>query len=140
MPRFRPTLILLPLLLFLVIYQYRRINGRENSYLETLRHEHILNEGGLTPEHEIHHILLAHTTVIFSKSYCPYSIKVKGYLVDKGSRLKLQPPPYVVELDLHPRGPALQKALEERTGRATVPVCFPSPFFLSFYQRTKNNH
>lgn len=33
----------------------------------------------------------------------------------------ITPPPYVVELDHHELGPALQAALGKSTGRATVP-------------------
>ena len=56
--------------------------------------------------------------VIFSKTYCPYSKRAKGVLLDK---YEVEPAPYVVELDTHPLGPALQARLEGMTGRSTVP-------------------
>jgi len=56
--------------------------------------------------------------IIFSKSYCPYSLKAKRILLEKYT---IVPTPYVVELDTHPLGPALQAALEKSTGRRTVP-------------------
>jgi glutaredoxin len=56
--------------------------------------------------------------IIFSKSYCPFSKKAKGILLEKYS---IDPAPYVVELDLHPLGPKLQAKLGEMTGRKTVP-------------------
>ena|ERR1700760_576034 len=56
--------------------------------------------------------------IIFSKSYCPYSKKAKSILLKK---YDITPAPYVVELDLHELGPALQDQLEKSTGRRTVP-------------------
>ena len=58
------------------------------------------------------------TVIIFSKSYCPYSKKAKLILLDK---YLIVPAPFVVELDQHPMGPALQATLEKMTGRRTVP-------------------
>ena len=56
--------------------------------------------------------------IIFSKSYCPYSKKAKHILLEK---YKITPPPYVVELDLHPLGQPLQNYVGGLTGRKTVP-------------------
>lgn len=56
--------------------------------------------------------------VIFSKSYCPFSKKAKGVLLEK---YYIDPAPFVVELDQHPSGPKLQARLGELTGRTTVP-------------------
>jgi glutaredoxin len=61
---------------------------------------------------------MCHIVIIFSKSYCPYSKKAKTILLHQ---YKINPPPYVVELDQHPLGPALQAALAKSTGRQTVP-------------------
>ncbi|KAI0553385.1 thioredoxin-like protein [Xylaria curta] len=63
-------------------------------------------------------ILKRSPVVIFSKSYCPYSKKAKGVLLDK---YIIEPTPYVVELDEHPLGRKLQALLAEKTGRRTVP-------------------
>ena len=62
--------------------------------------------------------LTTSTAIIFSKSYCPYSAKAKQILLQ---RYTITPTPYVVELDLHPLGPLLQRALAQMTGRSTVP-------------------
>ncbi|KAI5805948.1 thioredoxin-like protein [Geopyxis carbonaria] len=67
---------------------------------------------------EIASILQMRTIVIFSKSYCPYSQKAKDILLEK---YKINPPPYVIELDKHLHGVEMQAALKERTGRDTVP-------------------
>ena len=56
--------------------------------------------------------------IIFSKSYCPYSKRAKGLLLEK---YNIDPAPYVVELDEHPLGPQIQARLAEITGRRTVP-------------------
>ena len=56
--------------------------------------------------------------VIFSKSYCPYSKRAKGILLEKYS---IDPPPYVVELDEHPLGAKIQSRLGAMTQRTTVP-------------------
>ncbi|KAI0489839.1 thioredoxin-like protein [Xylaria cf. heliscus] len=63
-------------------------------------------------------ILKRAPVVIFSKSYCPYSKKAKGILLEK---YIIDPAPYVVELDEHPLGRKLQALLAEKTGRKTVP-------------------
>ncbi|KAI0013001.1 glutaredoxin [Xylariaceae sp. FL0662B] len=73
-------------------------------------------------EHEVevtlNQILKRAPVVIFSKTYCPYSKKAKGTLLEKYS---IDPAPYVVELDKHPLGKELQASLAEKTGRRTVP-------------------
>jgi glutaredoxin len=56
--------------------------------------------------------------IIFSKTYCPFSKRAKSLLIEKYS---ITPEPYVVELDIHPQGQALQDQLLETTGRRTVP-------------------
>lgn len=59
-----------------------------------------------------------HLVVIFSKTFCPYSKRAKGILLEKYS---IDPAPYVVELDEHPLGKQLQARLGIMTGRKTVP-------------------
>lgn len=56
--------------------------------------------------------------IIFSKSFCPYSKRAKGILLEK---YIIEPTPYVVELDQHPLGPKIQAKLADMTGRKTVP-------------------
>jgi glutaredoxin len=58
------------------------------------------------------------TVVIFSKSYCPYSKRAKGIILEK---YNIEPTPFVVELDEDPLGSELQDLLEAKTGRRTVP-------------------
>jgi glutaredoxin len=58
------------------------------------------------------------TVIIFSKTYCPFSLRAKGVLLEK---YVITPEPFVVELDEHPIGAHLQDELKEKTGRGTVP-------------------
>ncbi|OIW35613.1 glutaredoxin-C4 [Coniochaeta ligniaria NRRL 30616] len=69
-------------------------------------------------EIEMERILKRAPVIIFSKSYCPFSKRAKGVLLEK---YLIEPPPFVVELDEHPLGPKLQAKLKEMTGRGTVP-------------------
>ncbi|KAK5132637.1 hypothetical protein LTR08_008759 [Meristemomyces frigidus] len=69
-------------------------------------------------EIELNDILKQGPIIIFSKSYCPYSMKAKHILLDLYT---ITPAPYVVELDQHHLGPGLQSALQKSTGRRTVP-------------------
>ncbi|WPG99646.1 Hypothetical protein R9X50_00246500 [Acrodontium crateriforme] len=66
----------------------------------------------------INDILKKGPIIIFSKSYCPHSKKAKHILLDMYT---INPHPYVVELDEHELGPALQNSLFKTTGRKTVP-------------------
>ncbi|KAI5925425.1 thioredoxin-like protein [Camillea tinctor] len=66
----------------------------------------------------LNRILKKAPVIIFSKSYCPYSKRAKGVLLEKYT---IDPTPYVVELDEHPLGKQLQAKLGEMTGRKTVP-------------------
>ncbi|KAI1435697.1 thioredoxin-like protein [Xylaria sp. CBS 124048] len=63
-------------------------------------------------------ILKKSPIVIFSKTYCSFSKRAKGILLDK---YVIEPAPYVVELNEHPLGKELQALLAEKTGRTTVP-------------------
>ncbi|KAF7720085.1 Glutaredoxin domain-containing protein [Penicillium ucsense] len=67
---------------------------------------------------ELNDILKRAPVIIFSKSYCPHSKRAKDILL---SHYDISPAPFVVELDHHPIGPALQQLLRETTGRGTVP-------------------
>ncbi|OQO04934.1 hypothetical protein B0A48_07952 [Cryoendolithus antarcticus] len=69
-------------------------------------------------EEEMNAILKKGPVIVFSKSYCPFSMKAKHILLDLYT---ITPPPYVVELDQHELGPGLQAALLKSTGRRTVP-------------------
>ncbi|TVU29204.1 hypothetical protein EJB05_20762 [Eragrostis curvula] len=56
--------------------------------------------------------------VVFSKTHCPYSARVKQLLAQLGASYK------VVELDVESDGSELQSALLEWTGQRTVPNVF----------------
>ncbi|KAF4556911.1 Glutaredoxin-like protein 4 [Elsinoe fawcettii] len=63
-------------------------------------------------------ILKKSPIIIFSKTFCPYSMKAKRILLQG---YKIVPAPYVEELDEHAMGDRLQNALNKMTGRRTVP-------------------
>ncbi|KAM3514216.1 hypothetical protein MY11210_002105 [Beauveria gryllotalpidicola] len=69
-------------------------------------------------EQALHSILEKAPVVIFSKTYCPYSMRAKGILLEK---YLIIPKPEVVELNEDPLGPDLQDLLLILTGRRTVP-------------------
>ncbi|RWS22017.1 glutaredoxin-C6-like protein [Leptotrombidium deliense] len=56
--------------------------------------------------------------VIYSKSKCPYCVKVKQLFDSLNVQFK------AIELDQLENGAALQQALSEKTGKRTVPQVF----------------
>ncbi|GAV26786.1 hypothetical protein PMKS-000242 [Pichia membranifaciens] len=70
------------------------------------------------PKQEFEKILSTSPVVIFSKSYCPFSKKLKHLLK---TEYHITPEPLVIELDDHENGKELQQHVGETTGRFTVP-------------------
>ncbi|KAG7806437.1 hypothetical protein KL921_004834 [Ogataea angusta] len=70
---------------------------------------------------EFKEILSLSPVAIFSKSYCPYSKKLKDLLQ---TGYDITPQPTVVELDLHKHGKELQDYIASVSGRRTVPNLF----------------
>lgn len=56
--------------------------------------------------------------IIFSKSFCPYSSKLKELF---STEYHFRPNYYVIELDKHTHGKELQEYIKEKTNRGTVP-------------------
>ncbi|CCF55562.1 hypothetical protein KAFR_0A01230 [Kazachstania africana CBS 2517] len=56
--------------------------------------------------------------VVFSKSFCPFSAKLKELFANE---YQFTPNFYIVELDKHQHGDLLQAYIKEKTGRGTVP-------------------
>jgi glutaredoxin len=71
-----------------------------------------------TAEIELNAILKKAPVIIFSKTWCPHSKRAKHILLNK---YEMDPVPYVVELDEHPHGAAIQALLAEKTRHSTVP-------------------
>lgn len=69
------------------------------------------------PEAEYKEILQKSPIVVFSKTYCPYSKRLKSILKE----YTFDPEFVVVELDKHENGAELQKFIGGKTGRSTVP-------------------
>ncbi|GMM34109.1 glutathione-disulfide reductase [Saccharomycopsis crataegensis] len=70
------------------------------------------------PEKEFMEILSFSPVVIFSKTYCPYSQRLKSLLKND---YELTPEPIIVELDKHKHGAELQTYIGQQSGRRTVP-------------------
>lgn len=88
----------------------------------------VVGKGGSANEHaqqtrfdpakEYAMILDFSPVIIFSKTTCPYSKRLKELLEKE---YNFTPHYFVIELDKHEMGEELQKYLEQKTGRATVP-------------------
>ncbi|KAF3440750.1 hypothetical protein FNV43_RR19036 [Rhamnella rubrinervis] len=66
----------------------------------------------------VHNVIYSNKIAIFSKSYCPYSLRSKRVFSE------LHEQPYVVELDLRDDGAQIQSVLLDLVGRRTVPQVF----------------
>ncbi|KAH7133633.1 thioredoxin-like protein [Dactylonectria macrodidyma] len=92
--------------------------GSSNDAVEVKEQETLESTEAREARTELASILKKAPVVVFSKSYCPFSKRAKGVLLEKYS---ISPDPYVVELDKHPLMSYLQDELEKTTGRRTVP-------------------
>ncbi|CAM8959250.1 unnamed protein product [Rhodiola kirilowii] len=63
-------------------------------------------------------LVSSNSVVVFSKSYCPYCVRVKKLLAELGATFK------AVELDNESDGSEIQAALAEWTKQRTVPNVF----------------
>ncbi|KAA8547448.1 hypothetical protein F0562_003688 [Nyssa sinensis] len=66
----------------------------------------------------VQNVIYSNKIVIFSKSYCPYSLRAKRIFTE------LHEEPFVVELDLRDDGYQIQNVLLDLVGRRTVPQVF----------------
>jgi glutaredoxin 3 len=67
---------------------------------------------------EIDTLISSTTTIVFSKSYCPYCNSTKSLLKSKGIEFT------AIELDQRDDGDAIQNYLAKKTGQRTVPNIF----------------
>ncbi|CAN6240095.1 unnamed protein product [Urochloa humidicola] len=67
---------------------------------------------------KVKEIVASAPVVVFSKSYCPFCVRVKQLFEKLGATFK------AIELDVENDGAALQDALKEWTGQRTVPNVF----------------
>lgn len=87
-------------------------DGKEDDHLSNK------DDSEFNPAKELLEIRKLSPMVIFSKTYCPFSKKLK--LLLEGN-YQITPQPTIVELDKHGHGAELQDYLFEVTGRRTVP-------------------
>ncbi|PAN07340.1 hypothetical protein PAHAL_1G327800 [Panicum hallii] len=71
-----------------------------------------------SPSAFVQNAIYSNRITIFSKTYCPYSIRAKRIFRD------LKEDPYIVELDLREDGRDIQSVLLDLVGRHTVPQVF----------------
>ncbi|XP_077229470.1 monothiol glutaredoxin-S10-like [Tasmannia lanceolata] len=100
------------------------LSSRKNMSLHGERRDRVLVRAmaasfGSRLEESVKKTLSDNPVVIYSKTWCSYSMEVKGLFK------KLGVEPFVIELDeLGAQGPQLQKVLERLTGQHTVPNVF----------------
>ncbi|KAF8636383.1 hypothetical protein AX17_003565 [Amanita inopinata Kibby_2008] len=66
---------------------------------------------------EVKRLNTNYPVVVFSKTYCPYSLRAKKILAS----YDIQPPPYIVEVDLRDDGNIIKTLLTRMTNRSTFP-------------------
>ncbi|XXG63156.1 hypothetical protein AAC387_Pa05g1405 [Persea americana] len=66
----------------------------------------------------VQNVIYANRIAIFSKSYCPYSLRAKRVFSELSEK------PFVVELDLRDDGSEIQDILLDLVGKRTVPQVF----------------
>ncbi|XP_019182922.1 PREDICTED: monothiol glutaredoxin-S10-like [Ipomoea nil] len=71
-----------------------------------------------SPSAFVQNVIYSNKIAIFSKSYCPYSVRAKHVFEE------LKEKPFVVELDLRDDGHRIQDVLLDLVGRRTVPQVF----------------
>ncbi|KAL3844704.1 hypothetical protein ACJIZ3_002107 [Penstemon smallii] len=71
-----------------------------------------------SPSAFVENVIYSNKIAVFSKSYCPYSLRAKRILNE------LEEQPFVVELDLRDDGYKIQDVLMDLVGRRTVPQVF----------------
>eukprot|EP00475_Leptophrys_vorax_P030818 TRINITY_DN46454_c0_g1_i2.p1 TRINITY_DN46454_c0_g1~~TRINITY_DN46454_c0_g1_i2.p1 ORF type:complete len:138 (-),score=34.20 TRINITY_DN46454_c0_g1_i2:80-457(-) len=86
------------------------------SHFEASNYKKMAAAGDITEKLE--ELIASSKVVVFSKSYCPYCVRVKKLL----SSLKVEYLAY--ELDEMGDGAELQSALQSKTGQRTVPNVF----------------
>lgn len=92
--------------------------GKEKKKGSSVEVKETLQDNTHDPAKEYGMMLEQSPVIIFSKTTCPYSKKLKSLLEKEYSFV----PTYaVIDLDIHKMGKTLQKYIEEKTGRGTVP-------------------
>lgn len=94
------------------------INNDNNNNNKDNKISELDIDGSFDAAKEFAMILDMAPVIVFSKSYCPYSTKLKETLANE---FQFTPEYYVIELDKHSHGKQLQDYIAKRTGRTTVP-------------------
>lgn len=95
-------------------------NGKEGgsgSKMINQQEENSSENQDFDPVKELIQIRSLGPMIVFSKTGCPFSLRIKKLL----QNYQITPEPQFVELDKHQHGRELQAYLKEATGRGTVP-------------------
>ncbi|XP_052144619.1 monothiol glutaredoxin-S6 [Oryza glaberrima] len=87
-----------------------------------------------SPSAFVQNAIYSNRITIFSKTYCPYSMRAKRIFRD------LKENPYIVELDLREDGREIQSVLLDLVGRHTVPQVFVNGQHVGGSDDTANAH
>ncbi|KAL1214650.1 Glutaredoxin-C2 [Cardamine amara subsp. amara] len=79
-------------------------------------------------------LVSSNPVVVFSKTFCPYCVRVKDLLQLLGAKFK------AIELDTESDGSKIQSALAEWTGQRTVPNVFIGGNHIGGCDATTNLH
>ncbi|KAI8051596.1 thioredoxin-like protein [Syncephalis plumigaleata] len=76
---------------------------------------------GMSIEAEIEHRIKSHPVLVFSKTYCPYSVRAKKIL---NRYPDMDPKYFTIEVDLRPDADGIKEYLIKKTGQDTFPNIF----------------
>jgi glutaredoxin 3 len=90
---------------------------------------------GDTLEKKVEAVIQKHGVVVFSKTWCPFSLDVKDFL---GSQMGVRV--YAIEIDEHPEGAKIHNYIKAKTNYNTVPVVFIKGKFIGGCDNVKALH
>jgi glutaredoxin 3 len=80
---------------------------------------------GTTLEQKVDSLITSHPVVIFTKTWCLFSVDAQTFLTDQ-----IKVSIHSVQVDLHPRGNAILKYVQEKTKHRTVLIIYIKGTFL----------
>jgi glutaredoxin len=84
---------------------------------------------GRSLEQKVDSFIRAHPVVMFNKTWCLFSVDARQFLIEQ-MKVSL----HAIEVDIHPRGKAILKYVQAKTGHTTVPIIFVRGTFLGGFE------
>jgi glutaredoxin len=113
-----------------------KVNKVEGSAMKNITVISNLDEyDGDNLEDKLEAVILKHGVVVFSKTWCPFSLDVKDFL---GSQMGVHV--YAIEVDEHPEGAKIFTYIKAKTNYGTVPVVFIKGKFMGGCDNIKALH